>query len=361
MALLLLGSALFADDAKVMPKMVGRFYIAPTFAFAPGEYDTDGDYHSFDDSVKVFNLGFVLEFGVIDWISAAVQWAPGWTIWSDVGGAASAKTLLGNTGSTSDVNTNGVADLFVGAKIQIVGEKAPVQTSMFRLSVAPGVIIPLPGPDFEDEVKSVMKSEKATISKMDNHVLGAGMRFYFDYIINQNFFINLYNETIFYPVKQDLNKDGPNFYAAKGGMAQNTTIQGMLGAATPQIMNIDGEVNYKYRLTFEIEPVFTYPVADGVSFSAGLPINYRYIPAYEYSFDFPAAISGAAPNLEPLLLGYLNTDPQHKFYINPNVSTFLTKTPLPLEFKLQYGIPLYGQNVNAQHNLTLQIRAYFKI
>jgi hypothetical protein len=82
--LLALGSFVFADDAKVMPKMVGRVYIAPTLSVAPGAYNEDGEYKSFDDgAVKAFNLGFALEYGVIDWITAAIQWAPGVTVWSD--------------------------------------------------------------------------------------------------------------------------------------------------------------------------------------------------------------------------------------------------------------------------------------
>jgi hypothetical protein len=31
-----------------MPKQVGRFYIAPTFAFAPGAFDEDGKYEAYD-------------------------------------------------------------------------------------------------------------------------------------------------------------------------------------------------------------------------------------------------------------------------------------------------------------------------
>ena len=356
LAVLLIGSALFADDAKVMPMMVGRLYLAPTFSMGTGEYDKDGEFTSFDDSIKVFNMGFALEYGIINWITAAVQWVPGWTIWSDISGASSAKGLLNGFGSKSDVHTNGVADLFAGLKIQVVGEKAPVKTKMFRFAMAPGAIIPLPGPDFEDEVANVMTSDKAALSRMDNHVLAAGIRSYFDWIINEHFFINLYNEVVFYPKKQDLNKDGPALQATKLKMAGNPA----LSAFAAQIMKIEGDVNYKYRLTFELEPVFTYPIIDGLSFTVGLPINYRYIPAYEYSLDgVPPAIPGV--DFEATILGSLNTDPQHSLNINPNVSMFLTKTPLPLEFKFQYGIPVYGQNVMARHNMVLQIKAYFAL
>ena len=344
--LLALGSFVFADDAKVMPMMVGRVYVAPTFSFAPGGYDTDGKYHSYDDTVKLFNLGFALEYGVINWITAAIQWAPGWTPWSDVKGAAGP---LGNY--SEDLNTNGVADLFVGAKVQIVGEKAPVQTSQFRAAIAPGIIIPLPGPDFEDELSDVMAGKKATVSSMDRHVFAAGARLYFDWIINEHFYLNLYNETLFYPVKQDLNKDSPTF----AGIKANPTTGGAFNS-------IDGKVNYKYRLTFEIEPVFTTSIADGISFTAGLPVNYRYIPTYDYSFSY-GALAGTGLDIaaKKAFNDNLNTDPQHSLSLKPNVLLFFTKTPLPLEFKLQYGLPIWGQNSMARHDITLQIRVYFAL
>ena len=346
--LLLLGSSLFADDAKVMPKMVGRLYVAPTYSFASGEYDIDGDYHSFGGgSVKVFNLGFALEYGIIDWLTAAVQWVPGWTPWSNIKVATKSNNF---PDGIPNADTNGVADLFAGLKIQVAGAKAPVQTGNFRFAVAPGAIIPLPGPTFDE-----IPGDDMTLSSMDRHVFAAGARVYFDYIINKYFFINLYNETIFYPVKQDLTKDSPKFHAVKQGMAAATT--------NPLIRDIEGKINYGYRLTFEIEPVFTIPIVSGIDFSAGLPINYRYIPAPKYSFDYPAALAPAASQLEPqiMALGEFNTDPQHILRLNPNVSIFFMKAFLPLEFKFQYSLPVYGKNIMASHNATLQVKAYFAL
>ena len=320
--LLAAGSIAFADDAKTMPIMTGRFYAAPSFTVIPGEYDTDGKYHRFDDSAKIFNLGFVLEYGVIDWITAAIQWAPGWTAWSDV-----TPTAGPFAGSTATLDTNGLADLFVGAKIQIVGEKAPVQNDTFRFAVAAGITIPLPGPDFSEELSNVMAGKKATINSMDKHVFAIGGRLYFDWIIRENFFINLYNETVFYPVKQDLIKDG--------------IIGGALGSGT---------VNYKYKLTFELEPVFSKALGSGIDLGAGIPVNFRYIPEYEYSV--PAAVAAAAG---------LKTDPQYLLSINPNISLFLKQTPLPLELKLQYNFPVLGNNTQARHTVIFQIKAYFAL
>ena len=55
-----------------------------------------------------------IEFGVTDWMSAAVQWAPGWNVWSE----------FDNPGIWLDDNagTNGPFDVFAGAKIQVLDE-----------------------------------------------------------------------------------------------------------------------------------------------------------------------------------------------------------------------------------------------
>jgi len=362
LALLLLGSALFADDAKVMPMKVGRLYVAPTFTLGLGSYDSDGTYTAFSDPVKAFNLGFALEYGIINWLTAAVQWGPGWTIWSDVKPAVpSALTIFGG-----DLNTNGVADLFVGAKIQIIGEKAPLKSTGFRFAAAPGVAIPLPGPDFNAEFfDNVMTGKEATVSSMDRHVIAMGGRFYLDWIINKNFFLNLYNETMFYPVAQDLNKDSPTLAGLKAGL-----INGGFGALSADIMALNGEVDYKYKLTFEIEPQFTTMLANNsIQFSAGLPVNYVLTPAYSYSLSEPsptlagALLANSLPDDAAGLMAYagLVGKPTHALSIKPNVSIFLLKTPLPLEFKFQYQIPLYGIDSMARHNMTLQVKAYFQI
>ena len=367
-AFLLLIPAIFADDAKVMPALVGRLYAAPIFSFAPGYYDDDGNYESFSGgSVRLFNLGFALEFGILNWLTAAVQWVPGWTPWSDI-------TPAVDLPFAGDYNTNGFGDIFAGAKIQLIGANAPLKSSMLRFALAPGVIIPLPGPDFEKEFNNAAAGNNATLNNMDKHVFGAGGRFYFDYVINDKFFINFYNETIFYPIAADLNKAGPTFAGAKMGIPAGiydsvlsaTSNAGMAAAAAglaqTGLQNASGEVDYGYRLTFEIEPVFSTFLVDGVQFTAGLPINYRYSPAPKYSVSNVVenpALESFGINLESLLLNTLEGEASHVLSINPNLGIFLMRLPLPLEFKFQYNIPVFGINTNAQHNMTLQIRAYF--
>jgi hypothetical protein len=305
--------------------------------------------------VQLFNLSFAVEYGVIDWVTAALQWAPGWTVWSNADNIvpSSLKTLKASKGADPSANVNGVADLFLGAKVQLIGEKAPFQSSRFRFAIGPGVVIPLPGPDFGDEVD---KSGEFTLNKMDNHVFATGARLYFDYIINEHFFINAYNETLFYPIKQDLDKHGPELAAVKAGLVQ-------AGVPDVAVAQISGDVNYKYRLTFEVEPVYTTPIAQGITLSAGLPINYRFIPAYDYSVSAPALIAS-----NPLYLGALaqagldEGKPQHSLNVKPNVNVFFTGTPMPLEFKLSYDAPVWGKNIAAaRHSVTLQVKVYFAL
>ena len=320
LVLLLLSSALFAEDAKVLPSMTSRIFAVPTYSFAMGAYDNEGTYQSFDDgSIKLFNLGFALEYGVTNWITAALKWIPGWTVLSDI----QATTGRNNT------NANGVADIFAGAKIQIAGERAPIRTFNMRLAVEPGVIIPLPGPDFPEEARRSASRLAATFANMDKHVFAAGARLYYDWIINDYFFLNFYNETIFYPFRQDLYKDAPAF----------------------SLVSASGKVDYKYRLSFEMEPVFTLPISREIDIYIGLPVNFRFSPAYDYYFDSPVALSP--------LLNVMHIDPQYSLNINPGLSIFFKTLPLPMEFKLQSGIPVWGRNTIARFDVSLQLRAYF--
>jgi hypothetical protein len=314
----------FAEDAKTMPARMGRFYLAPSFSFANDAWDKDGDKVDLTDgngAIKMFNLGFAVEYGIIDWITGAVQWAPGWNIWSDV-------DLVQNFGSLGnkeiDANLKGFGDIFVGAKIQIVGAAAPVKSSALRFAIGPGIKIPLPGPDFAEESAKMPliaagADETVTVGKLDRHVFGFGARTYFDYIINSMFSINAYNEFIYYPVKADGNKHG---------------------MGTPA----NAEVEYGFDLTFELEPHFETMLFDNsVQLHVGLPVNYKFTP--DVKIDGNTADDTATQVLA----------------LKPNASLFLVKLPLPLQFQLGYTLPLWGQSTNATNTIVLQIRAYFKI
>ncbi|MDR0401138.1 MAG: hypothetical protein LBH51_09390 [Treponema sp.] len=381
LALLALGVAhLFADSATLLPANVFRFRVVPAFNFANGAYDDDGKYHSYDEgegASKAFSLGLSLEYGILDWLSLAAQWTPGWVAWSDVDVDFSA------LGSDSTVNANGVSDLFAGIAVQIVGQNAPVKTELFRATVAPGVIIPFPGPDALDEYEKLQKGEKVTAANPGNHVFGMGARAYFDFIpgvLDKHLVFNLYSEFLTYPQKGKVRKSGaallPGLAMARGaelGAYYNSTLDGQaaLGAAYFQatgknptdptnagdltawasnyISNqalkeaADTEVAFGYDLTLEFEATLSDIPLDRnqkLLFTAGLPFNYTYTPGNK--------VGSADPEKEYLLS------------INPYVALFLTNLPLPIQFELGYHIPVFGVNSDARHVFVLQTKFFLK-
>jgi hypothetical protein len=61
--LLALGAG-FNGGAKTLPRRVGRLWLAPAAAVAPGGYGKDGDYKAYasgEGSLKMLNPGFALE------------------------------------------------------------------------------------------------------------------------------------------------------------------------------------------------------------------------------------------------------------------------------------------------------------
>ena len=110
--LVTVASFAFADDALVLPKGVLRTYVTGAYGFATSYYDQDGekqDMAGLYEGYKIINLGGALEFGVTDWVSAAVQWAPGWNLWSEFDKPTFPLD--------DNARANGPFDIFAGAKI----------------------------------------------------------------------------------------------------------------------------------------------------------------------------------------------------------------------------------------------------
>jgi opacity protein-like surface antigen len=375
-ALILLATgaaALFADSADLLPANVFRFRVIPLFNFADGAFDKDGAYHKYDDgggASKAFGLGLSLEYGILDWLSLAAQWTPGWIAWSDVDA---------NLGNDSAANANGVSDLFAGVAVQIVGQNAPVKTSLFRATVAPGVKIPFPGPDALDELEKLQRGDAATVANPDKHALGFGARAYFDFIpgvLNRHLIFNLYSEFLGYPLKSKAkNTDIQTLQTAIPGQATALrayydTAEGQqaLGAAavaagenpmapgfstgpwvtnyvTNQAINQAGDldVTFGYDLTLEFEVTLDSIPLDRnqkLLFTAGLPFNYKYSPGTE--------------------IGSIDAEHDYLFGINPYVSLFLTNLPLPIQLQLGYNIPVFGVNSAARHVFVLQTKFFLK-
>ncbi|MCL2063471.1 MAG: hypothetical protein FWG98_03735 [Candidatus Cloacimonetes bacterium] len=346
---LLLGAFLFADDAMVMPRRVGRFYLAPTFISANESFDRDGNRNKMD-SMSMFNLGAALEHGVNDWITFALQWAPGMNFWSDF----DMKLQNPMTGelSASQIKLEDMGDLVVGAKIQFVGRNAPKRSEKVRLAFAPGIWVPLTtGPDFEKQQENLINGADATLGTLDNHVLGLGLRSYLDYIFNEHFFVNFYNEISYYPIRQEVQKTGYQQFA---------TLQGLNAAFANFGTEIEGLTNHVYDLTFEIEPRYTRHIVQGTVLEIGLPVTYKTVPEIEYSFGAtgPAA-DMAVDAAKNAFLGM--SERSQLLAVNPGIAIFFMNWTMPIQFKLTYSVPVWGENTSANNVLGMQARFYYRI
>jgi len=321
---------------------VGRLYLAPFYLFGDQAFDNDGSRVSTHAKLQMFNIGAAIEFGFTQWITAALQWTPGYNVWSDI------DMTLPHPNSSANISDMG--DLFAGAKLQLVGSAAPFRSEAIRLAFAPGVKIPLPGPDYKKQVENLAKGNDVTVSGLDKHVLGVGLRSYFDFIVNENFFVNLYNEFIYYPVKGDL-KDA--------GFTEYMTLNTVNAALAPMGSSVKGEVDYGFDCTFEIEPAFSMNIAPLIQFNAGLPVSYKVAPPKVYHFKGtgPAGAAGEG-NMEVALP---EGEMSHLLSVKPNASVFFMGWVLPVEFKLVYTAPLWGKNTQANNIINFQVRAYFKI
>ncbi len=297
----------FADDAKVLPKGVFRL----SFVFARNafnqEFNDDGDLvDSGYGEVTALTVGTAVEFGVTDQITAAVQWAPAYIFSS---------SFENDPVPTSDANANGLADLFVGAKFQIIGANGFIPNETFRLAFAPGVLIPLDNPDWQAEVNHALAAEDYKVSSPSTQAIGLGFRAYFDWVLNKMFYLNLYNQTIFYlPVTK--------------------------GAFEVPVVT-ENEYAYGYKLIFEAEPHFDYSFSDKVSVSVGVPVTFTMTPDYEVD---GSVVADTATSL---------------LTASPSASVFVMAF-MPFEFKAGYTLPILGQGTSAASTLVLQLKTFLK-
>jgi hypothetical protein len=323
--LLVLAGAVFADDALVLPKGVLRVYLTGAYAFFNQAFDVDGEKAdpAGYDALSAINLGGAIEFGVIDWISAAVQWAPGWNVWS----ATENGVIVFPGLDYANLTANGPYNVFAGAKVQIVGPDAPVESERFRFAAATGVKIPVNtgDPDYwSDQFTAGTGGDEWAGVYPDKPLWGLGARGYFDVVLNDMFYVNLYSEFIYYV-----------------GTVKREALGVSDWAAVNLLFQPNSDVSVGYDLTVEAEPHFQTTFGNGIRLGVGVPVTFSLSPELKYDGTAQA-----------------DTD-YYLLSISPNVSLFLTKFVLPLEFKLGYTLPLMGKNANAMNTVVLQIKAYY--
>ncbi len=293
----------FADDAKVLPKGVFRL----SFVFASNtydeSYDANGDLAAATyGEISALSLGTAVEFGITDQITAAIQWTPAYVVSSTV----ETPPVPG------DANVNGLMDLFVGAKFQILGANGFIKNDIFRVAFAPGALIPLPdNTDWAAEFANAIGGDPYKLASPSIQAMGLGFRAYFDWVLSKMFYLNLYNQTIFYlPV-------------TKAGFA-----------------TAEAEYEYGYKLTFEVEPHFDYSFSDKVSVSVGVPATFTMKP-------------------EVVVGGVGQDNASYILTASPSASVFVM-TFIPFEFKAGYTLPLLGKNADAASTLVLQLKTFLK-
>lgn len=303
----------------------------------------------------MFSLGFAVEYGVLDWLTAAVQWWPGWVMWSD-----SDTKFEGIYEGT--VNNNGVTDIVTGIFVQIIGEKAPIRSDLFSLSLVPGFKMPLPGPDSEEEVRRALSDPQATITgaNADRHVFGLGTQMYFSYKATSWLNLGLFSEFDFYPMKLKLSKAGAvDLYNAVGKeidangliyIGQAMADLGTIDPNDPRIfptaatLAVDAvkDKEMEYGCDFKVQPSFgvAFPIKKLGLFAASLPLAFHYNPGNK--------VEGLVDPTEFMLLA-----------LNPGVTLMMLDLPLPIEIAASYNIPLWGKNSPALQVFALQVNLFF--
>lgn len=326
----------FADDAITLPQGVMRTRVIPSMTIVNKVFDDDGDREDNViglgeiDSLQIYNLSFALEYGITDWLTAGLQWTPGWRLASNFDFEANQLwQLLGMQKENEKISSTGINDLFVGAKIQVVGDRGLVPDPTIRFAVTPGIKIPLSQYDAKSESENFLDGKAFQPSRIDRGAWGLGGRLAFDYVINPQFYINLFNETVLYlPVDQ-----------------QQFNPAAAAGSAAPGVSfgDIEEELEIKYgaELTFEVEPAYSMDIGNGVQMGLGLPITYKRTGETE--------IDGKGADDDAWTLS-----------VGPNVSFFFTQWTLPMEFEVGFSTPLAGKNSPVANTLTLQIKNFFR-
>jgi hypothetical protein len=327
----------FAGDANVLPKGVGRLYIVPAFSTWSQAWDDDSKK---DDSAlgdaSSFNIASALEYGVTPFLSVGLQYIPGYVISNDFS-------------DQEKVDATGTGNLDIGAKIQVIGPSGLVPNETMRLSFLPGVFLPLSSYDAKSEATASEANDEFALDGVANSSFGAGLQTAFDYFITPNFYINLFNEIRLHTA-EDFAEAGIEAYGTWAFASGSSQQQGGPALSEP------GEVYPGYDLKLEIEPTFQTPISESVNFTGSLAATWAYSPGQSFVEDLTPAQGGAA--LQSRIEDTVFSEEQ-TVSLGPSVAFFVTSLPLPMEFQLDATIPVWGQNAQARNTFAFQWEIYF--
>jgi hypothetical protein len=302
----------FADDARLLPKGVLRVRTTGGYTLATHSFDADGKRVelSGNDSMQTVNVGAALEYGVLGGFNLLTWWSPGYNVYSKL--------------ASDDLKKiNGPFDLSFGGTLQIAGERAvfrKLRNDNVRFNFALGVLIPMPGADFDQQFLNRSNGFEYIAWDPDKHALGPWARVNLDFVVNKAFFVNLCSEFISFPTDH-----------------QDWLLPVPFGVGA-------GDVRWAEWLTVEAEPHFEMDVARGTRLKAGLPVTFVIWAPTEY-------LGIDAPDSE----GY-------RLNLRPHLGLFFHALRVPIEVEAGYSVSLAGKNANyvrgyADHAISLQLKA----
>lgn len=311
--------ALFAEDGEVLPQGVFRFTNALSYNSTDKIFDKDGK--SFDtNEVSVASLSFGLEYGIVDWVSCGIQWAPAWNFYSDV-------KVIDKTSPFKKVKVVPTGGWFTGAKFQILGEQGLVLSENMRFAVTTGLFIPA-SYSVKEQTKNAMKGDHF-LYPCDCPAFMIGGRTHFDYIFPKFFDINLTTEFM-----KKLTIDADKDLAASANNA-------MAAMNAPGVKAVK-EVDYGYHYSLQLNPHFGMNLTDRVSFGLTTPLTYAYKSEVKWDdkkiYDSVKSFTAA---------------------FSTGISVDFLDATLPFELSLDYNMNVLGKNTSNSKLLTLTFTPYF--
>jgi hypothetical protein len=318
--------SLFADDALIAAKGTLRVYLVGSYFFSDGWYRDNWGHRSGSASANVMNedespdlvgvnIGAAVEVGLTDWISVSINWIPGWTPWSDFvsyDDLTTFPTFLGY----ENADINGLKDLTVGASLILIGKNGPLlRSEKMRLTLTPGIVVPLPEGDYEEQFEKAWE-EQIWHLDVEKHTFGISSALSFDYVFSKIFYINLLGGFV--------------YHFEKTGRSVYNPFE-------------DERIAYGVEIRFETEGHLEIPIEKRIRLGFGLPVI--------FTMSSPLKLDGETQEA---------TD-RYMLNIRPNLGLFLDDLPVPLEIELGYRLPLVGKNVWKQYGVCLQIVSDIKV
>lgn len=301
----------FGYDARVLSPGTLRITVAPAYAFADKQYYL-GAYEDLDilhtgasrQTLSYVNVGIALEFGLLNWMTADAQWIPGWTLYSGM-------DFTPDLFAPSKVNINGVDDLLVGLKLQLVGEKGILPSGSLRLLLEPSAIFGMPDVDWDAQQAQRAAGQDFTIMSLAKHASGYGVKVLFDFYLVDFLFFTLWIDYRSYLPRENAQ--------LSPGMTRS-------------------KIEWRPDIAFGIEPHIEFNVGDGIRLAFGAPLG---LTSYGALYLDGVIVTGT---LSTLVL------------VTPHVGVAFTGIALPLEVDLKVPITLYAADLPVFNSAVLEIK-----